>query len=52
MCFLAAYVVALLHDGYGFPLASGDVIWVSDVAGPDEEEIAWATGAMLVEVNA
>jgi len=46
-CFTAAYLVALLHDGYGVALESERIHPVSSLAGQD---VGWTLGALLFEL--
>jgi hypothetical protein len=48
-CFTAAFVVALLHDGYGLTLESDQVQAVSTLAGQD---VGWTLGSLLFELAA
>ena len=47
-CWLSVYTVALLHEGFGFPLEDSRLRWTPSIAGTD---VTYALGAMLYEVN-
>lgn len=46
-CFRAAYVLQLLHKGYGFQM--NETIRVVDVI--EGQKVGWALGAMIYEIN-
>lgn len=46
-CFTAAYVVALLHDGYGLPMAGDRVRPVDRLEGQD---VGWTLGSLVFEL--
>ncbi|CAN0290468.1 unnamed protein product, partial [Phaeothamnion confervicola] len=47
-CFLAAYVVTLVHDGYGFSM-DDKFVFVNKI---NDYKVDWALGSMLYEINA
>lgn len=47
-CWLSVYTVALLHEGFGFPMEESRLLWTSKI---DDQDVTYALGAMLYEVN-
>ncbi len=47
-CWLSVYAVALLHEGFGFPLHGRSLRWTQKMAGTD---VTYALGAALYELN-
>ncbi len=47
-CWLSIYAVALLHEGFGFPMQNSRLLWTNSILNTD---VTYALGAMLYDVN-